>query len=147
VRDIALGVRFTLGAIEDIIRTEVDETRSPSLSGACHHSGGDGIDDTRFFAVLLTAIHVCESGAIHQNIEIVGIEESLQSVGISHIEFWSLQCRDFVMRPPTFRKRSRQASASAKDEDIFWRNGHGELNIRCSRYTKSSLLLDFWKGA
>jgi hypothetical protein len=132
VRDIGLGVRFTLGAIEDIIRTEVDETRSPSLGGACHHSGGDGIDDTGFFAVLLTAIHVGESGAIHQNIEIVGIEESLQSVGISDIDFWASQCRDLVMRSPTFGKRSRQASASAKDEDIFWRNWHGELNLHRS---------------
>jgi hypothetical protein len=63
VRDIALGVGFTLGAIEDIIRAEVDETRSPGLGAAGHHSGGDGIDDTGFFEVLLTAIDVGESGA------------------------------------------------------------------------------------
>jgi hypothetical protein len=107
VRDIALGVRFTVGTIEDIIRAEVDETRSSGLGAAGHHSGGDGIDDTGFFAVLLTAIHVGEPRAIHQNIEIVGIEETLQSAGIGDIELWSLQCRDFVMRSPTFRKGSR----------------------------------------
>jgi hypothetical protein len=110
----------------------VDETRSPGLGAAGHQSGGDGIDDTGFFAVLLTAIHVGEPRSIHQNIEIVGIEESLQSVGVSDIEFWASQCRDLVMRSPTFCKRSRQASASAKDEDVFWRNWHGELNLHCS---------------
>jgi len=34
-----------------------------------------------------------------------------------------------VMRSPTFRKGSRQASASAKDEGFFWRNWHVELNL------------------
>ena len=87
---------------------------------------------TGFIAVLLTAIHVGEAGAIHQNIEIVGIEETLQSDGIGDIEFWASQCRDLVTGSPTFRQRSRQASASAKDEDIFWRNWHGELNLHCS---------------
>jgi hypothetical protein len=110
----------------------MNETRSSGLGGACQHSGGDGIDDTGFLAVLLTSIHIGESGSIHQNIEFVRIEESLQSFGISHIELWSLHCRDFVMCSPTFFKRSRQASASAKDEDFFWRNWHGELNLHCS---------------
>jgi hypothetical protein len=62
----------------------------------------------------------------------VRIEETLQSDGIGDIEFWTLQCRDLVMSSPTFFEGSRQATASAKDEDFFWRNWHGELNLHCS---------------
>ena len=116
-RGILLDVRRRLCAIKNVVRAEMDKARSPRRSRFRHHARSAGVDDLRFFASGLAAVHICQPRAIDEDIVSCRLEEASKPLKIRHIQFRTRHRPKAMAGGPHARECPAEAPPAPKDQD------------------------------